>query len=228
MPAHRLTDRPMSIRKYDVAGRDSTSAQDFVRHVGLSAEEHAELRAADEIPLVHMQPPLDRSGRPIPVHSFGTAGLTYEEIRQVGVFVDELASEYEARKVRAAARQFIVSPHVNDKTGPDGTVIFRQFSCAGFVIEAYREAAIDLLSTAPAALPSVSLETLERAYPEQARELESPMVRERVGLRGDGPWPVVLPGYVLNALARSESEIRAARYTSLAGDEFFPPQRSNA
>ena len=41
---------------------------------------------------------------------------------------------------------------------------------------------------------------------------------------GDGPWPVVLAGYVLNSLNRDEDEIRSAPYNATAGDEFFPPR----
>lgn len=67
-------------------------------------------------------------------------------------------------------------------------------------------------------LPEVSRETLEAAYSEVFR---SPDLLNRFGLQGDGPWRVVLAGYVLHALDRSSDEIRTEPYLAQSGDELF-------
>jgi hypothetical protein len=71
----------------------------------------------------------------------------------------------------------------------------------------------------------VPLEVLVRQYPELASLLQNPRVRETYGIPGDGPWPVVLAGYVMNALDRTGEEIRGTPHTAAAGDEFFPSRR---
>jgi len=225
MPAQRLKNQPVTVRKYDVAAQDSASTRCFVGHVGLAPEQRSHLRWNDEIGSVHMKPPLQRSQSGFAVHAVGTAGLTSDEIRQIDVFVDELEDEYEADK-RRHLRQYVIHPHTEPVLATDGTIICRRFSCAGFVIEAYRDAGIMLLSTTVDDLPSVSLDTLKRAYHDFRERLDRPDERKRYGLSGDGPWPVLLAGYVLNAFDRSENEIRATPYKPRSGDEFFPSKRA--
>lgn len=222
MPARRISDGVCVVRLFDVVGRDSATTPEFTRHVGLAAEGRAEHRPSDALPWEHMGPPLLRGDSSGPVHSLGMAGLSVDQTRQIRLFIDELENEYEGVKVRS---QYVVAPHVCDEKADDGTTKYRKFSCAGFVIEAYREAAIDLLTTEANDLPSVDLDTLLRQYPDKERELRSDLVRRKAGLEGDAPWPVVLCGYVLNSLARSEPEIRSGPYRPEAGDEFFPARR---
>ena len=219
MPAFRLGNQPVSIQKYDVAGQDSQTAPHFIRHVGLADEQRNDIRRNSEISLVHMGPPLRQGDAGKPIQAVGTAALTAGQIRQIGVFVDDLISEYEAEKVRRQ-KQYVIHPHVRE---PDVDIPCRRFSCAGFVIEAYRDAGIDLVVTDPGRLPRVALETLQQAYRDQADRLRNPAIRSRFGLEGGPPWPVVLAGYVLNALNRTVDEIRRGPYTPASGDEFFPP-----
>ena len=96
------------------------------------------------------------------------------------------------------------------------------------MIEAYREVDIDVLETESERLPFVSLDALKTQYPESARLLDNPQVREAFGIRGDGPWAVVLAGYVLNSLDRLEAEIRLTPYRASVGDEFFPSRSSSS
>ena len=65
------------------------------------------------------------------------------------------------------------------------------------------------------------LESLVKQYPDLATLLHNPKVRESHGIPGDGPWPVVLAGYVMNALARTAEEVRRVAHTADVGDEFF-------
>lgn len=225
MPAQRLELQRVDIRQLDVIGLDSDSVPHFVRHVGLSTENKDQFTHQDRLSLTHMGPPLEHGSAPGPVHSTGNVPLNADEIQQISVFVDEIRSEYEANKARDRRDQYVIRPHVKPRCEADGTVLYYRFNCAGFVIEAYRYAGIVLLLTEEENLPSVPLAVLLAAYPDQKDWLESERLRERINLPGDGPWPVVLAGYVVNALARPEREIReGATYRAAVGDEYFPPR----
>lgn len=228
MPAVRLGGTAVVIRQHDVVGQDATGTPEFVGHVGLAGEDRDLFGRSDELPLVHMRPPLEIGSSRCRIDCVATAGLTWEERMQIGLFVDEMQSEYEAARLRGdRRRQYVIAPHIVPIRAPDGTVIYHRFSCAGFVIEAYREIEIHLLRTDADSLPAVSLETLVRQYPDLEGLLQNPRVREAYGIPGEGPWPVVLAGYVIHALDRAEVEIRGVPYTARAGDEFFPSSRAH-
>ena len=90
------------------------------------------------------------------------------------------------------------------------------------IVRFHQEYSIAHRIDSPFVLPLVTLETLAIAYPDLSQALQSPNTRLRFGLTGDGPWPVVLPGYVLNSLTRSAPEIRQEAVVPISGDEFFP------
>jgi hypothetical protein len=96
------------------------------------------------------------------------------------------------------------------------------------VIEAYRDAGIDVVRTEEEDLPPVSLAELKAQYPELAGVLDKAQARKMFGIAGSGPWRVVLARYVLNALDRTEHEIRSTAYCARVGDGFFPPRRIGA
>ena len=137
-------------------------------------------------------------------HCVGSADLTVDEELQIRLFCEEVESEYEAARLGGLLEQYVICPHVKDVRREDQTVIYRRFSCVGFLLEAYREAQIDVLWTDLAPLPLVGLDALKAQYPRFARFLDRPDVRDELGIGSDGPWPVVLAGYILNGLARPE------------------------
>lgn len=227
MPAARLQATPHAVRQFDVGGQDSAQVVEFVRHVGLAIQSYDGLTSASSVVrLVHMGPPLtlDNAEAGNPIHAFATVGLTADELLQIQLFVDELTSEYEAEEARPL-RQYVIRPHATD---PDEQFPFRRFNCAGFVVEAYRDAGIELLNLEDEVLPSVSLDTLKMAYPDHASSLDRVQLRAAYGLDGEGPWPVLLAGYVMNAMAREANEIRASPHTARIGDEFFPSRTPTA
>lgn len=225
MPAQRAGITPIAIQRFDVVGLDADKHPCFVRHVALAAEGRTHFTAPADLPVRHMRPPLENRGECQP-SCVGSAGLTIVEQNRIQVFADELHLEYEASCARPR-RQYVIAPHVAEIRSEDQTVIGRRFSCVGFIIEAYREARIDLLHTAEEDLPLVTLDTLKTQYPDQARILDREQMRLELGIPGAGPWPVVLAGYALNALARDEEEIRATPYRATAEDAFFPPRRAS-
>jgi hypothetical protein len=221
MPARRLDHSPLAVRKNDVVGQDSDSVGEFIRHAGLVADAYPAVTNAIVIRLTDMGPPLTRGEEEQLVHAHGCVPLTTDEIAQIELFIDRVESEYQANRA-GRRQQYVVLPHCLSVEGDDGTVIYHRYSCGGFVIEAYRFVGIDLIVTDAAALPPVGLDTLRVAYPDQQRALDNLRMREALGLGGSGPWPIVLSGYILNAMRRTEAEIRGAPYRPQPGDEYFP------
>ena len=56
-------------------------------------------------------------------------------------------------------------------------------------------------------------------------QISANCMRETLGLAGAGPWPIVLAGYLLNAMMRLEAEIRDGPYRPQPGDEYYPARR---
>jgi hypothetical protein len=222
MPASRLQGAAISLRQYDIVGQDAETGEGFVRHVGLSNKDGDISPENPDIDLVHMGPPLAADSQRVDL--VAQVDLTADEQYQIGVFVEERTGEYQAAKTRRKG-QYVIHPHVRR---PDRDTPFFRFSCAGFVIEAYRDAGVDLLVTGTEELPEISLGTLVEAYPDQAESLRRPRRRAAFGLEDEPPWRVVLAGYVINACNRRSDVIRADRYLPQPGDEFFPPKQPDA
>lgn len=228
MPAQRLGTEPVDIRQYDVVGLDAGPATPhFVRHLALAADSRTGHAPPDPLPLTHMGPPLAVGEGGHVVHVHGTIPPGPDHAEQVGLFVEETRAEYAAHQ-RRGRDQYCVHPHVSPVVAADGTVVTHRYSCAGFVVEAYRAAGVDLVVTDEARLPGATLDARLAAYPDFHSVLTNPAQRaRRAGLHGDGPWPVVLPGYVLHALNRPTDDIRAGPHLPQPGDECFP-RRSTA
>jgi len=224
MPSRRLDASFHSVSKFDCVGEDSAdeNARGFVRHVGLFADDRENVSSGDVVNVAHMGPPLENPGR-MPVHVAGSAALTSDEMGRVERFLAELELERDAQKIRStwAVAEYVVRPHVRDAVSKRGRKRFRRFSCAGLVIEAYKDAGLNFIETDEAKLPNVDLDRILETYPEL--EGRSRPLLSRLGLEGEGPWPVVLPGYVFHALDRSPEAIRdQPPYVPSRGDEFFP------
>ncbi len=223
MPAHRLSDAGTPIRRFDVVGRDAITVYHFIRHVALSARDIEGVSSGNCIGVNHMGPPLERD-HALPVDVHATAELTDDDLNQIELFIDELHNEQEAQRRRDFGN-YVIHPHT--VLSPDGS--FRRFSCVGYVVEAYAEAGIDLIDTT-GELPQVDLATLFNAYSELQRLEQNPRLRgrypapdrEELGLSGDGPWAVLLPGYIFHSMARQADEIRSTPYQPVHGDERFP------
>jgi hypothetical protein len=93
---------------------------------------------------------------------------------------------------------------------------YRRYSCAGFVLDAHLQVEIELVETDEASLPEVGRDEIGAAYPELARMDDQR--RTWLGIPGDGPWRVLLAGYVLHALNRPTDKIRSEPYRARPGD----------
>lgn len=227
MPASRFGNTPLPVQKYDVLGTDATSPQSprFLGHAGLAGDNAIVEVGSSSVSVTHMRPPLELSGN-IRVDCVGSVGLTDDEQSCLDAFVAGIDLEYRAAMARAGTwgwrQQYIIHPHTVGVEEPDGTETGRRFSCVGFVIEAYRDAGIVLLNVDPDQLPRVTLDTLKMQYPSFAGLLVNSSFRDRMGISGEGPWPVLLVGYLFHSLSRSREEILRQAYVAQPGDELFP------
>jgi hypothetical protein len=184
----------------------------------LSAKPISQFNAGVATELIHMQPPLARDPAPIAPETWATASLTIDEEHRIDLFIDERIEEHRANHVRRF-NQYVIRPHAVAHREADGTAVFWLYNCAGFVVEAYRSAGLNFIETDEAILPNVTKEAILAAYPDAIR------FRRRwdaLGISNAGPWPVLMPGYVLHALARSTEDIRRQPYIPQSGDEMFP------
>jgi hypothetical protein len=227
MPAVRLGTEPVRIELFDIVGMDSDSVAGFVRHVALSAIERSTHSRTDTLSVTDMQPPLtiEEDAEAIDVHA--SLPLTNDERQQVNLFIDELRREYESQAIGGRA-QYTIHPVCRPEHANDGTIRYYRYSCAGFVLAAYGSlsgAGITLLTEDENQLPPVALEVICTAYPDYAGQLRDLRWRTRYNLPGDGPWPIILPGYIFHALNRDEAIIRSDPYCPQSGDECFPTVR---
>jgi len=226
LPARPITSAPMAVACSDVIGKHAAEAVGFVNHVGLAAASYASLVKGDTIDVVEMGPPLREGIRWAP-DVYATASLNYDETMRITIFCRQHKGEHEARNLvrgRGQYRGFVITPHCKPFCEADGTQLATRFSCVGFVIEAYREAKIDLVVTDGHRLPSVPWEVLSLAFPVLKRDDWARVNQEYdLGLEpGSSEWHVMLPGYVVNALARGRDEIRSSPFIPQSKDAYFP------
>lgn len=125
-----------------------------------------------------------------------------------------------SKLIQAAPQMYCVYPHVSALHEDDGRYARTRFSCAGFVLEAYNKARIKLLDLS--GLPMVDMAVIALAYPQQTRLIENGRVSaDAMGLEGNGPWPVLLCGYLFHALNRDPDAIRQVSYTPSIADRHF-------
>lgn len=204
MPAQRLSvqhkaDTPTT-PIYAVVGMYSGTGDDgFVQHVALLAEE-TKLSRGQSATVWQMRPPLE-AGK-CDVHVSGTIPLTLEDVEAFHDWRCEVDKEPPPEN---PFRRYIVRPHSEWYRSPEtNRRLYRRFSCVGYVIECYRSIGVDLVVTSEPDLPEVDFDTLEKAYPDLSRI--GARTKKTLGVAGDGPWPIVMPGYVFHALAQATDD----------------------
>ncbi|MCL2623705.1 MAG: hypothetical protein FWD31_08580 [Planctomycetaceae bacterium] len=193
MPTERLDKvNETEIFKYSACATEiEVEGKNFIDHVGLSSEDQSATYAA-MINWTHMAPPF-RSGKDYCVHLAASFDLSEDEILQIGHFIETY--DEETKPFPRERMQYVIYPAKKEPTKNNPC---RRFSCAGFVIEAYRFAGIILLDNLDL-LPKRDLEFIKLYY----REVDclGPKLLSRLGLDELGSWPVLLPGYVFHAFA---------------------------
>ncbi len=217
MPAFDLAERTATLRRFDVVGMHSETSSGFVQHVALLNTDDREVKCADTVRVIHMGPPLE-TDKQLSADVAGRIPLTNDEINGINTWIAKVEDEYQAVNA-GKLKQYVINPPWKDiRDENTGVRRYRRYSCAGFVLDAHLRVNVSLLMIDKEALPEVPRKTLEAAYPNVFR---NPDLLNRFGLQGNGPWRVVLAGYVLHALDRRSDEIRAEPYLAQGGDELF-------
>lgn len=223
MPAQPITTAPTPIACCDVVGKYAAQAAGFVEHLGLATASCPALVGGDTIEVFEM-PVRERNHWAPAAH--GSADLSYEEGRQIRQFCRQHKRQHESLKLvrgRRKLRGYVVRPHSKPFCEADGTEVALRFSCVGFVIEAYREANIDLVITEENMLPGVPWEMLSLAFPPlQCADWAKVNQEYDLGLDpAAAEWHVMLPGYAMNSLRRDHDAIRRSPYVPELKDARF-------
>jgi len=226
VPSYRVSETTLSLSSFEVVGQDGAE-KGFIGHAGLV--ESAGSHDAASVPVLDMGPPLHGHGIAGLIRGgvVGSAALTDDEVQKINTFVDRHANEHAmfsqistTQLIQMAPQMYCVLPHASPLYENDGRYARTRFSCAGFVLEAYKRARIKLLELN--ALPMVDMAIIAKAYPQQSRLIERGMITaEDLGLGGDGPWPVLLCGYLFRALNREADFIRQEAYAPNTMDRYF-------
>ena len=218
MPSRRVTEPSISVRLFDVIGADSDQ-DGFICHVGLARPQGEYERSS--VSVMDMAPPMRATGQ-MKSDVLGTADLTEDEVRRIKDFVDRHEGEHAAIQMlgpKSFPKVYCLVPHACPFFEEDGRYARMRFSCAGFVFEAYKRARIVLFEEQQ--MPPITIGKIKEAYHREARLLEVQATRESLGLAGDGPWPLMLCGYIFHSLGRDPGVVRGTPYVIRAGDERF-------
>lgn len=124
----------------------------------------------------------------------GSDALAANEIEGISDWLAEVRTQV------GGGMSYIVQPPVA-RDATTGRTIYRGFSCAGFVAAAYADGAgIPLVDDR--ALPPIPSALIQQVWGPCR-----PVLLARFGLEGDGPWPVLLPGYLLHAMQRRRASL---------------------
>lgn len=170
-----------------------------VLHAALLREDRAAIRVGQKVPVFEMGlnmlvvGPLTtsqlESTPTMEPEVIGYVNLSSDERKQLSLRLSELDKD-----TAASGSGFLLFPHAIPSR--------RQFSCIGFVYDCYDSCNIQLVDIST--LPDVYADFMSNLFPSLARE------RNRIahGLTGNGPWKILLPGYVFHSLSRSDVDIR--------------------
>jgi hypothetical protein len=187
---------------------------DLVRHVGVLREDSA-LVYDQMAGVAHMGPPLNLDEK-IPAHLLGWIGdLGRDERDSLEAWLSHIQT-----LTRVRFDYHVDPPHQDIHDPVSGVMSRRRMNCCGFVMLCYREAlALDLLDRTIERFPRIDLAALQDCYPDLNLNMR---LLSRLGLAGDGPWAVVLPGYLLHAFNRPDYDVRRRPYLPRGTDLRFP------
>lgn len=180
-------------RRFTIVGMHAKPGR-AVCHVGLLPRDQS-LRIGEEIGVYEMRPPVQVDPGPQQSNRMQADvlawldDLTAAEVEGMEAWVERIRVHLRERTV---GYRYQALPAYEEQLNEHGDrLLRRKFSCAGFVAQCYAAGA-DIVLVDEAALPAVEGRLLEQVW--ARRE-----VWELVGLKGDGPWRVLLPGYLLHA-----------------------------
>ena len=203
---------------FSIIGSYAADVKSFVDHAALLSKEQC-IKACSNAPVYHVMPPIvageisathPKAESTTDAHLAANISLTPSELNAMKNWFANI--DKQDRPMRFD-KHYVLVPHTKWEIGKEkGRRAHQRFSCVGFVIECYRAAEIDLLDT-NGELPEVDKITLLSAYPDFANIKNNERLSEDLGVPGEGPWRVVLPGYVFHSTCRaSEANPRPSPY----------------
>jgi len=114
------------------------------------------------------------------------------------------------------AREYTIKDRETVRDPSDGSIKFTKFSCAGFVFWCYDACSIVLLDRAH--MPPLDVAAAAAAFNLALEAIPALAQRER--LPPEGPWHLMLPGYLFRALAR-QTDVRTP-YIPTQADAHYP------
>lgn len=157
----------------------------------------------------------------------GNIKLNANERKQIRAFVNRHLGEQKTFRKYAKERGlenagnllFTIHPHAVE---PQETVSAWRFSCSGLVMNALQFIGIVLVDLEHGEFPTKSWQAVATFDPYGQADLHREENREYL-IQGDQDnIPVLLAGYLLQSLARTDAEIREQPYQAREGDEFYP------
>ena len=210
---------------FHIIGSKSTSGH--IGHVGLLAASR-DLSYNEQIEVFDSGPPLRIGQKPnegdlpavggMPANAIGwIEDLTLDESIDLRLWIEDARTRIGPDRY---GNYRVDPPYQERRDTSTNRIINICYSCVGFVIRCYEEGvAIVLLDTDPAYLPGVSKDLVQEIYENVLDRILHPRARADIGLPGEGPWPIVLAGYVFHALNRTSGEVRSRPYRVQSVDE---------
>lgn len=222
-----LANSSTSCSRFTIIGTYAEDFVGFLKHAAL-LKNPASVSLDDSVDVWHTGPPIvsgpeaeaQFGGMQTVAHTIADCKLRPSECDAIVNFLASVDKYHRTASVLPLQQYVIVPHHQWVVASETSRRICRRFSCAGFVIEAFVSAGIQLIDVDN--LPLASREEVEFAFPDFRRlEEASTRIQERVGfhgmedfgITGDGPWPIALPGYLFHACDRGEIAGAFTTYT---------------
>lgn len=221
----------LTVRPFDILGLELTG---FLCHSMLCDEPSPkeDVDSRTKVRVAHMCPPIVANAWRCDVVS--GIHLSEPERRKIQRFVERFRKEMEAnaKQIELTSQdqlqtlpsepRYLIHP---ERIPPKAGYTLWSFSCVGFVVSAYKNGGITILSHRR---PLKTIEDLKQLYPNRAAELNDAQKQAEYLPNGGNSWPVALVGYLFNAFNRSDEEVRQVPFEPQLGDEHFPSWRSTA
>jgi hypothetical protein len=186
-------------------------------------------------------PPADKKKTTTQLDVFADVSPTIDELNSMSHWRGEIERRKNAMDAIPGSfvdyDEYIIHPHKQTVVSELGRVESYRFSCAGLVVDCYDAAGISLVAV-DSQLPETTKEILENCFPGLAflerlfqQSPQKALSRygyrgmESLGISGEGPWRVLLPGYVIHAamgVVNSKKRPEKAYVPDSSVERFYP------
>lgn len=222
-----LSEQPVSIEKYDVCGiHQNYCERNLVTHLGLSGSDNINKIVSDNLNLFHMKPPYAHDAPLKNAVTFfveASKYLTDAQKKNLDRFLITCKQELAESSINSA--HYIIYPCFIVEDVPIKT---RRYSCAGFVIQAFKKMDFELIDLNDSSIPRYDLNGIIQRHPAGPLLRRNSSISNQYGLAPEGSsWPIIFPGYVVRAvlhwiLQKQAGDMSCELYHPQSGDEYLP------